>query len=523
MKRNFLEKSLILSIILAVAVPCLADGFGNKGMKISEIDGSPAGWPKIFKFSNGTITDNLDNTYTYLPDLSSVVPYSGATDDVDLGGYNITAANLNVSDWDTAYGWGDHSIEGYLKNVIEDTTPQLGGDLDGQAFNVTTTGIGTFGKVKSGIYYPAADSTTAIQFNKADSTTNVFNIDTTNLHVSLPNDNQYLKFGGGYDAGITYDGTDMVFNSRLVGTGKFKLQGETEIYQPADNKGFKVYGYNDHSAKYLEAFLDNVGTAHINATSAWLFEVNTIDGIAIGSTIINSYLNHQFKVSATMDGDNIPILFGAADDASIKYDGTNLVINTALVAPSDLDITCGANKTIELQNTVVDDLQFPITIGKIPGALYPNWETFTTNTSAYAFGINEYIDTQANELPHWWAQGTTGNVHLHFTIKTAQSTGSNRFAKFIVIVIYADTNEAWVETSLTAEATIPTGSAALTNFYLDMGDITLTNYLIGAQVACRVQRIAATGGTEYADDVFITQVGMHLEKDTMGSRQETVK
>ena len=108
-----------------------------------------------------------------------------------------------------------------------------------------------------------------------------------------------------------------------------------------------------------------------------------------------------------------------------------------------------------------------------------------------------------------------------------ESTGSNRFAKFNVWVAYADaeTNpEQWTEQGvLTAEATIPTGSGALLSFYLVMGNATLTNQLIGSQVKIRVKRIGATGGTEYADDVYITQVGMHLAKNTMGSRQLVVK
>lgn len=88
---------------------------------------------------------------------------------------NVTGANLNVANWDTAFGWGDHSQAGYLtstgsvalndltdvstagattgqvlqfngstfdftdvssgeggglNNLVEDTTPQLGGQLD---------------------------------------------------------------------------------------------------------------------------------------------------------------------------------------------------------------------------------------------------------------------------------------------------------------------------------------------------------------------------------------------------------
>ena len=49
---------------------------------------------------------------------------------------NVTGANLNISNWDTAFGWGDHSVAGYLSNVVEDTTPQLGGTLDANGQNI---------------------------------------------------------------------------------------------------------------------------------------------------------------------------------------------------------------------------------------------------------------------------------------------------------------------------------------------------------------------------------------------------
>jgi len=44
------------------------------------------------------------------------------------GTYSILTDNS--TNWNTAYGWGDHSTAGYLSNIVEDTTPQLGGDLD---------------------------------------------------------------------------------------------------------------------------------------------------------------------------------------------------------------------------------------------------------------------------------------------------------------------------------------------------------------------------------------------------------
>jgi hypothetical protein len=190
---------------------------------------------------------------------------------------------------------------------------------------------------------------------------------------------------------------------------------------------------------------------------------------------------------------------------------------------SDLTFNLAAQKTIVLNPVVYDDIQFPIASGKVPASHAPTFETFTTNTSAYSFAVDDYIDLQANEFAHWWKQGTNGDAHLHITTKAANSTGSNRFAKFTIVFAYVDTGEVWVEAPLTAELTIPTGTAALQAFYLDMGDLTLTNYLIGGQIRCRMSRITATGGTEYSGNIFITQCGVHLQKDTMGSRQETVK
>lgn len=215
--------------------------------------------------------------------------------------------------------------------------------------------------------------------------------------------------------------------------------------------------------------------------------------------------------------------FGAGDDMSIDYDGTQGNIKTDLVAASDLHIDCGTDKTIVLDETVYQDMQFPISSGKVPAANFPNYEAFTTNTNAYAFGVDEYIDLACDEVPHAWKIGTDGSFHLHFALKTDQSTGADRFAKFSAYVAYADVNEVWTETTITAEATIPTGTVALKHLFLTLGTLTLTNNLIGTQIKVRIKRIAATGGTEYADDIFITQVGCHLECDTVGSRSVSAK
>lgn len=179
---------------------------------------------------------------------------------------------------------------------------------------------------------------------------------------------------------------------------------------------------------------------------------------------------------------------------------------------------------IDPYNVMYEDMQFSISSGRVGAANFPDWDTaFTTNIGEYKFDVNDYIDLKAEEPPHGWKEGTSGSVHLHLTLDGANSSGADRFAKFTVYIGYADVNGVWTETSVTAEQTIPDGTADRTHFLLPMGSVDLTGINIGSQFKARVKRIAATGGTEYPNHVFITQVGIHLQLDAIGSRSVATK
>lgn len=171
-----------------------------------------------------------------------------------------------------------------------------------------------------------------------------------------------------------------------------------------------------------------------------------------------------------------------------------------------------------------DDMQFQISNGRVGAANFPAWQAFTTNTSEFGFDVDEYIDLGAQEPPHGWFEGSAGSLHMHITTKAANTTGSNRYAKFTVWIAWANVGSEWVELDpFTAELTIPTGTAALHHFLLPMGAVNLPTGLIGLQAKARVKRIAATGGTEYSGDIFITQIGDHLLRDAIGSRDIATK
>ena len=75
------------------------------------------------------------------PQLGGTLDANG--NDIDMGVNTIT--DTKVGNWDTAFGWGDHSVAGYLSNIVEDTTPQLGGDLDVQTNEIISTGANNIG------------------------------------------------------------------------------------------------------------------------------------------------------------------------------------------------------------------------------------------------------------------------------------------------------------------------------------------------------------------------------------------
>lgn len=281
------------------------------------------------------------------------------------------------------------------------------------------------------------------------------------------------------------------------------------------------------------------------------FEIKALDGedayLIMYSGGSYSLIGHDslddFNIMGT--GEDRDMIFSINDGSVVKevlrLIGATAIVNVTtdltVVGTSELAVTNIGDGTNKTQFSATgfqsmfgsamsyNDLQFSVTPGKSPPAgVAPTWEAFTTNTSEYAFSVNDHQDLQANEVPHSWAEGTAGKLHVHFTIKDPQNDGADRGVKFSAWVAYADSNEVWVEqVVISAEKVVPTGSNAMTNFYLALGDVILTNYLIGAQIKLRIKRIAATTSTEYNGEIYITQVGMHMLDNTIGSSSELTK
>ena len=195
---------------------------------------------------------------------------------------------------------------------------------------------------------------------------------------------------------------------------------------------------------------------------------------------------------------------------NFEYSSGDVILNTL------------SGKTLVLDEEVYDDIQFSIATGRVPAAYAPTWAAFGTNTNKYTFAINDYIDLQSQELNHCYKEGTDVQWHLHIYHNGAVT--GDRTVRYILYYGITNNNGTYSESTITQDITIPDGTADKTHLIYDLGAaVTGTNFDIGADITVRIERGTPATGTAPASDPFLSMVGLHIAKDTLGSRQIITK
>ena len=230
---------------------------------------------------------------------------------------------------------------------------------------------------------------------------------------------------------------------------------------------------------------------------------------------------------------------GATDNAVARFDGATgkKLKNSALLlddsgdlskVATDLNLDCGANKTLALTQPVYEDLQVSISNIRIPTSSSPTERLYNHGIGAgvtfpvLGFAVNNYLyfDLQTS---HSMKLNTVLDCHIHFMTPTDGSATPDRF-RFQLDVIAAGINGNWAVPAgspFTAEHII---AADYTNLHKlhELGDIPSANTTVSSIYSCKLKRIAATIN-EYGAEVYVKFIDSHYQKDTMGSRQEAVK
>jgi len=222
--------------------------------------------------------------------------------------------------------------------------------------------------------------------------------------------------------------------------------------------------------------------------------------------------------------DSQKILFGTGKDMSLYYNGTDGYIKTDEVAPSDLHITCGDAKTLELDTPVYRDINVGGMILLKPAASAPDIDTFVdkngddTTIPTYAFAVDEYL-SGGFEIDHDYKNGTNIIFHVHWQ-GIAAPTGTDNVQWRLVYTILRD------DTPLEPAVAIDSPDTTFDTQYdvkrTDFAAIDGSGLLMGDQFMYKLYRVTATGDA-YAGDALIGTNGLHVEVNTLGSRSITSK
>jgi len=224
--------------------------------------------------------------------------------------------------------------------------------------------------------------------------------------------------------------------------------------------------------------------------------------------------------------DSKALILGGSQDMDIGYDGTDGYIRTDLVAASDLNVDCGANKTLELQTPVWKDINLGAAMLSLPVATQPDEvqivDELGANTGIYTWGfaVNELV-SGVFEMQHDYQEGTDITFHVHWGSNTAP-TGTDYVKWQLDYTIVRDDNTINAVTSIVVETAYDTQYEWIRSNFAAIngstGGVDGGNIHIGDQFFFFLKRIAAVGDA-FAGDALVATLGLHYQVDTLGSRQ----
>jgi hypothetical protein len=349
---------------------------------------------------------------------------------------------------------------------------------------------------------------------------NTMNSNVTNRSNSIAIGYQSMRLADGIDCiAIGRESLESNDANYCIGIGRDSLTANTGNY----NVAIGHHAGTDHTSGSNNVYLgaltgDNVTTGSSNILIGYDIAASAVDvsnELNIGNTLYGDLSTNDLW----QPNDSDKFSWGAGKDMSVYYDGTDGWIKTDEVAASDLNISCGTDKTIELQETVWDDINLGAAQLSQPASNQPDIDTFVDNTGTdtgietYAFATGEKVHGEF-ELIHTYKEGTDLKPHIHFQIKDTPS-GTDYVRWRITYTIAKSGNTLSPVSTIEGECAVDT---QYENYFCTFPDISGTGLEIGDQFLMTLERITATGDA-FTGDALLQTVGIHHEVDTMGSRQ----
>ena len=395
-----------------------------------------------FNTSNGLITFTRNDGDTFTVDIDGRFLTSFTeTDPVFSASPSAGITDTNISNWNTAYGWGDHSQEGYLtshpnisaasssnnsgRTYIQDILVDSNGHITG-----ITTATETVVNEDTNIH------TTGATFNTSDGVVTFTNNEGDTYTVDL--DGRYLtSYNNEYTTGATFNSSNGVvtftrndgdqFTVDLDGRYLTSYTETDPVFSASPSAGITntnisnwntAYGWGDHSqAGYLTSYTESDTLDDVTGRGS-----STSNSITTGTHTISESGTPTLKLKDTSNGGGGGasglILFNNTGGDSIGIGTTNdEITNSDLIISTDAGSTYGgylgldANAITDTQSDIILD---PKTKVKVTGDI--------------DMGTNTITDTKVGQWDTaygWGDHSQAGYLTSHPNVSAASSSNNS--------------------------------------------------------------------------------------------------
>ena len=343
-----------------------------------------------------------------------------------------------------------------------------------------------------------------------------------------------------------------------IGIGTDSPLAPLHIYQKSDGSGLQFNGFDDNSTKFGRLSINNLGNLNSyssaasvyqsvgyqyflsgdniyfnigsgkdllirNSSSGVLMDIDESTGnVGIGTTTPTEKLEVTGNIMTSSDNDKY--YAGTGKDMSIYYDGIDGYIKTDEIAPSDLKISCGANKTLELQDKVYNDQQ--INLGEVSGSSW--WGTPGAGIIEYRSGSAiEFQDSTTDgykirfntQISHEYAEGEDIEFHLHIG-NNGTSTGN---AVFKLTYEWTNIEDNFPVASSTTQTITIDGVDGKHQIETIVATISGLNKQVSSILLCTLERLAGDANDDFAGSVYVIGLDFHIPINTIGSRTVVYK
>lgn len=168
-----------------------------------------------------------------------------------------------------------------------------------------------------------------------------------------------------------------------------------------------------------------------------------------------------------------------------------------------------------------DDFIVQVAASRLPASAAPSVVSYL-GTEVLSFSKSATNTMPFNvQIPHSYKAGSAIEFHCHVVYPNAGAGNSRWQCSYN----WANINAEFDATSTTSTAvTIASPNTARRHQLIELvASITGTGKTLSSILLCSLSRLGGDGADTYDDIIYLIGVDFHLQKDSLGSRQEAVK